>query len=349
MGRSRTSKSRLETRLQCREQLDCAGTTNWGAIVTSNNHLDTGTHVNIVLYGFDADAFGTTAESLKAIAPQIDRINVLLSGSRQDLNDFEATVDKNGLLEHVVCTHRFDNLGFSAGHNLLLHQAFESGASACLVLNPDIYITPEGLRSLLTVSAGYPRALIGPTLAQLDPGREQFPPHSTDSLGISWNADARHFDMGLGAPWRQQAGDAYPVQGITGACMLVQKAVHDRIRDRSGHFFDPLFIAYREDAELGIRAHAGGVESMIAPVNGISHIRSQRGFKRTNPLVNLLGVRNRFLIRWTLGKSRPGSPTRATLRDLIVILATLTIERNSIPGLMEAWRVRRYCRSMRDV
>lgn len=307
------------------------------------------TDISIVLYGFSANDFGVTGASLVEVSGLVARVRILISGTKSDFEALKDMIHRLGLSEKADIVHRFDNLGFAAGHNFLLRRSFVGGAERCLLVNPDMKLSKQGLACLLAAGNGLQGALVGPSLAQLGAAEMNTDPERTDSLGIAWNLQARHFDIAQGKPWVAPTGAPKTVQGVTGACLLVSKDVFSTLVTVTGHFFDELFIAYREDAELGIRASRIGIKSVVVPVAGISHVRSQRGFKRTSPLVNLLGVRNRFLIKWTLGQYRPGSRLLSLLRDIVVVVATLVVERSSIPGLLEAWKVRRFARGMQSV
>jgi len=264
-------------------------------------------------------------------------IEILLSGSDEDQRRLADLLHVNGLTTQARVVHRYDNLGFASGHNLLLEKAFANGAEACLVLNPDVEIEAGALRRLMGVSNGLlESSLIGPSLS-----RPSGSGRVIDSLGIRWTASARHVDDRQDEPWPGEEGATLSCQGITGACMLVGAGIFQRLVDRTGHFFDDFFLAYREDAELGIRAAAVGVSSAVLEMGGFSHSRHVHGFQRGNLLADLLGVRNRFLIRWKLGSLRPGAPLLPTMRDAMVICAVLAKERSSFPGLLEAFRIRR--------
>lgn len=304
------------------------------------------TDITIVLYGLELDAIRATADCLLKSQEMIGRVWILLSGNELEQHQLRGALREAGIASMVDLECRFDNLGFATGHNVLLRRAFDSGAERALVLNPDVQFSREALKRLVDQSATLPKSLLGPTLAQLNPSTPN-DLKRVDSLGIDWAVSARHFDRDQGRPWFVETGPPYLVSGITGACLLVPRHAFFKIADSTGHFFDDLFIAYREDAELGVRAGRIGVSSYVLPVEGFEHIRANRGFQRTDPLINMLGVRNRFLILWTLGKHRPGTTLLKLFRDVLVVLASLTIERTSVLGLRDAWAVRRYQSAVR--
>ena len=132
----------------------------------------------------------------------------------------------------------------------------------------------------------------------------------------------------------------YPVRGLTGACLWVPRAAYEQIVDATGELFDEDFLAYREDAELGLRAERIGVAQVVVPSAVALHGRALRGTTRGNPVLDRLGVQNRFLIAFKHGRHRPGAWLGAPLRDLLVVGGVLTRERHSLPGLRAAWRLR---------
>lgn len=307
------------------------------------------TDVTIVLYGYDRQEFSATLDTLINSQSCINRVWILISGSKEQHDSVLADISQRDASHFVELTPRFDNLGFAAGHNYLLESCFSRGADRALVLNPDVDFGADALKRLIAESGKYPLALLGPTLAQSNPDRVD-DTRRVDSLGIHWNAFGRHLDYRQGEKWIPiTTHRPLPVQGVSGACLLVSADVYEHVVRTTDHFFDDLFIAYREDAELGIRAREVGVPSFVIPVEGFRHVRASRGFQRTNTLINMLGVRNRFLILWTLGHHRPGKLLLKAFRDVVVVLAALLVERSSLVGLAEAWAVRRYEKAVRKV
>lgn len=306
------------------------------------------TDVSLVLYGFDESSFSDTLLTLERSTDCIRKIWILISGTAQQHGSLSLAVQDSAIYDRFEIEYRFDNLGFATGHNVLLGKAFKAGADSALVLNPDVTFEPQALASLVCYTRTYPVSLIGPTIQQMNPGAGDSDVR-IDSLGIGWTPFARHYDIGQGKPWLELSRSPEFVLGVTGACMLVPQRAYEIVIGKYGHFFDDLFIAYREDAELGIRARRAGVSNIIVPVTGFFHVRSNRGFQRTNAFVNMLGVRNRFLIKWTLGRHRPGNAFMAFMRDCLVLVAALSQERSSMPGIIDAWRVRRHCRNLRTL
>jgi GT2 family glycosyltransferase len=299
--------------------------------------------ISVVLYNPDLQQFEATLQSLSRSRSEYSMLRILVSGSTAQARDLELAIAAAGLTENSLVQHRHDNLGFSSGHNLLMREAFLNGATAVLVLNPDVSIAPFALRDLCASAESYGEMfLYGPTLRRTEPTSTE--DEFFDSAGIGWTASGRHFDISHGEPWSISEGVVERVKGVTGACLLVTAAAYETLVTETGHFFDDSFLAYREDAELGIRAGLVGVPSVVVHQEGFSHVRTVRGYKRGSTTADLLGVKNRYLLRWKLGTYRPGRLLPASLRDIVVVLATFTVERRSLPGLRQAFAIRKYSR-----
>jgi GT2 family glycosyltransferase len=237
------------------------------------------------------------------------------------------------------------NLGFAAGHNLGLDALAGSGADGFLVLNPDVVLARDCVR-LLATSMAPADALRGPLLLRARP--DTLAADGTiDSAGIRWTWDGRHLDDRQGELTGTIPEQPYQVAGISGACLFVTRSALDFLRASTGEFFDAEFLAYREDAELGLRASRLGLPSYVVPEARALHVRSLRGTSRVGVSTHVLrlGVRNRFLIAFKHGAARPGAWFGAPLRDVLVVVAVLLKERSSLQGLVDAWRLRRVMRA----
>lgn len=236
------------------------------------------------------------------------------------------------------------NCGFAGGHNRLLTRAFTAGAEECLVLNPDLSLLPTALADLSAAVEAHagPCIMSGVLLlgdrATLTQGAVQ----RVDSRGTVWTSTSRHLDEGHGQVLRPEwvTGRPRRTASVTGALCLVSRNSWSRITQRTGEFYDEDFFAYREDAELGLRAAAVGVPSQVLQVVVGVHFRGSPGTSRGNPVTNWWGVRNRFLLRFKYGRHRPGRRFPRACRDLVVLFAAVTVERSSASAIMSAWRLR---------
>lgn len=293
--------------------------------------------ITLVVYKPRWAELETTLRGIQDSSADFRKLRVLFSGRESDLSQLRTMIERLGL-PCVDLVGRHDNLGFAAGHNLLLNRSFDKNADWALIYNPDIKAAPGSIELLLgrakLLSGRFAEPCIfGPILRSADGS-------GIDSAGIRWTADGRHFDITSANEF--DTHKMCIVEGLTGACLLVPSSAYRRIVDASGYFFDPLFVAYREDAELGVRSHALGIKSICVDAGNFEHARGVPFASRRNELVNMLSVQNRLLMRWSLGPTRPGSSSLATLRDLVVIFACATVETSSWPGIRSAFRMRRY-------
>ena len=292
--------------------------------------------ITLVIFRPDLRALEATLRDLASARLPRMRIWVLVSGSRAEATNVGALFDELGLADFSVISHRYDNLGFAGGHNFLLEAAFSDGADFVVVYNPDIECASDSLGLLLEEAQSHPSSLIGPNLSRRVSGGAL----EVDSLGIEWSRSGRHFDSQSGGQVPSTFG-ARSVQGLTGAVLVIPEVVFRRVLSVFGEFFDELFVAYREDAELGVRVAALGVPSTLVYVPGFVHDRTITRGSRVNPLVNRLSVQNRFFMRLKLS-NYPGGRFSTVFRDALVVGACMTVERSSWPGVISAWRLRRY-------
>src|SRR5207302_5110958 len=163
-----------------------------------------------------------------------------------------------------------------------------------------------------------------------------------DSQGIRMTRSGRHLDIGQGSV---DAPDAHrEVFGVSGAAAMYRTSF---IRDVTigGEFLDEDFFAFREDAAVAWRGRLFGWKAVYVPEAVAHHVRTVTPEKRRSlsAVTNMHGVKNRFLLRLKnegLYLAIRNAPFELT-RDLIVILATLTIERSSLPALTWLWKNRR--------
>lgn len=261
-------------------------------------------------------------------------------------DDGEVASAVRSALPQATVTSTSANLGFAGGHNALAEQAFRSGCDAVLVHNPDLVLDAGALAGLEQALASLGRrVLVGPLLELADPRTFEGEARA-DSLGVRWTRSGRHLDAGQGDPLTPPvAAPPVRVAALSGACLLVPREAYDVLVETTGELFDSDFVAFREDAELGFRAALVGVPSYLVPCSRGRHARGNRGTVRGRSAhIDRLGVRNRFLIAFKYGRHRPGGVTGPLLRDVVVVLGVLLRERSSLPGLAEAWQLRKRMR-----
>jgi GT2 family glycosyltransferase len=295
--------------------------------------------VSVVLYHGDLNWVVRAVESFTGQQPPCGPVTIMCNDDDgTEAADLRARLAVAG--QHAEVTSSSDNLGFSGGHNRILAKAFAGGAEAVLVANADLSLEPTALLAMTALANRHAGGvLVGPVLTLADgAGRDEA---LIDTTGIVWSRSGRHFDDQQGQPVALAPTRARRVAGISGACLLVPRLAYDRIVLASGEFFDEMFVAYREDAELGYRASLLGIPSWVEPAARGSHARGSRGTTRSvSAAVNSLSVQNRFLTAFKYGLHRPGGQVGPWLRDIVVLAGVLVRERESLPGLRRAFALR---------
>ena len=304
--------------------------------------------VSIVLYRSPIEGVLATLRGLAAQTVAVVEVVVHANAaSGSEIDSLRATL-LGGVpgLTRLAVTGSESNLGFCTAHNLALARLFGAGCDAVVVLNPDLVLDQDALAELTSAETDLPQpALLGPLLELADPV-DLRPTGRIDTTGIRWAPGARHLDARQGDPMVDLPTASVRVDGISGACLYVSRTAYDRITGASGEFFDEDFVAYREDAELAYRAGLLGIPSYLVPAARGVHARRLRGTTRGgDPAIDLLGVRNRFLIAFKYGVRRPGGLASGLARDVVVVAAVVTRERSSLPGLWQAWRLRHRMRA----
>lgn len=299
--------------------------------------------VSVVLFRSDPALFRRTMSTLINQSRPPDTVYVLESASQGGWVEHTPSDLWRGRSTTIERVRRPDNLGFAGGHNYLANRAFGEGAQFLTLLNPDMIIAPSALAEYWALVEDMHSifAVHGAQLLHAPRGSPTEVARTVDSAGVRWTWDGRHVDMMQGESADHLGDRPASVAGVSGALLTISRQTHDTLVDRSGHFLDPLFLAYREDAELGIRIRALGGVCIVHPSRGFVHVRGARNAERTSELQKLLGVQNRFLMRWKLGRLRPSKFWGAQFRDAVVLAIVCIRERRSLDGFVRAYKVRR--------
>lgn len=283
----------------------------------------------------------------------------------------DRTLEVVGRFDGIAIHTNRENFGFCGAHNQGATRFLDSPADIYLVLNPDIELTPTTLK---TFRDSFPfDTRIGSATGKLM--RSSVKERGViDSTGIIFTPSLRHFDRGEESLDRGQYEVVQEVAGGTGACLFLTKdfirdvsfrAAYDEDvgklypqllegRDSRVQLFDEAFFAYREDADLAWRAWLLGWRCIYLPEVVAYHERQVTSTRRgeLSPIINLLGVRNRFLLQ--LNNLHLLSDRRAffagfLVRNLIVIAGVVFRERSSIPAFRQIWILMRRALARRKV
>ena len=261
---------------------------------------------------------------------------------RQSSNDFTVTVVDNAstdgtlawLAEHrpdVTVLRNFRNQGFARAHNQGLELALsrwegqDLARRYVLVLNPDIVLRDDCIRSLLAFMDANPSVdMAGPKLlrAVRVPGgvgeRDDIERTNViDSTGLVLRRSRLIIDRGAGEEDRGQYDTTEPF-GISGAVLCLRaSAVKDlKLGDPAsnasgtGEVFDEDFFAYKEDADLSWRFRLLGHKAALVPSAVAWHYRTAKPAgrpglfdawieqRRRVPIVRSLSHRNQAWLVW---------------------------------------------------
>lgn len=236
-----------------------------------------------------------------------------------------------------------DNVGFAAGQNQAIAL---SNAPWVLTLNPDVRLTPDFIRMLVSAAETDPTvgSVCGKLLA-MGPDFEIPQNPVFDSTGIYMTRNQRHLDRASRIPDKGQYDRPEYVFGGTGAACLYRRRMIEEI-SINGEFFDSDFFAYREDADVAWRAQLTGWRCLYTPLAVAYHVRSVLPSNRgsVSAVLNMHSVKNRWLLR--IKNMTAGVYKRywlpITVRDAVVIGACLLREWSSLRAF---WLVLRNLRS----
>jgi GT2 family glycosyltransferase len=231
------------------------------------------------------------------------------------------------------------NVGFAAGQN----QAIRAGkAPWVLTLNPDVLMPSDFIRKLVEAGESDRRAgTVCGKLLSIGPGFEPFSEPRIDSTGIYFTPAMRHFDRGWREPDTRYFERMEYVFGATAAAALFRRAMIDDV-SVEGHFFDPDFFVYREDADVAWRAQLLGWRCLYTPAAVAHHVRTVTHLNRRSvpALLNMHSVKNRFLMRIKNSTAGIWRECWASMlfRDAVVIGGTLLWEPSSLPAFYHLLR-----------
>jgi len=167
--------------------------------------------------------------------------------------------------------------GFTRPTNQAMRQAV---GRYVLLLNPDTIIFPGAIDTLVQFMEGHPQVgICGPKVLNRD-GTLQKP--CRRGVARPWAAFAYHTGLAKLFPKSKffngyllthlDEDETNPVDGVSGSCMLIRRAVIDQIG-----YFDERYFAYQEDADYCFQAQKAGWQIYYVPAARITHYGGQGG------------------------------------------------------------------------
>lgn len=221
------------------------------------------------------------------------------------------------------------NDGFAEGNNVALRAALRDGHEHLLLLNNDTVVAPDAIAQLLAEARAHPRSgVVGPAICYLSR------PATVWSAGgsVCWGAGdvvSAHLDAPLGDLPRA----SYPVDHVSGCCMLVRGSA---IRDAG--LLDARFFMYYEETEWCVRIARHGYAIRVAPAAVIWHaIEPAR--QEGSPAIAYYMTRNHLLfLKATRAPARAWALTVArqvrTVASLFIRPSSLARARGRVPMLL---------------
>jgi len=294
-----------------------------------------GAVVSVVLITWNSAPF--LRRCLEGLAQQTHRALELIVVDNASADDSVALVSAHA--ERMIRNET--NRGFSAAVNQAVAVA---NGELVMLLNPDCFLMPDYVEKLVVLFDLRPELGAASGLLLRALGENIEPTREIDSMGIRMTRNGRHLDLHQGAPAdRHQMSDSFEVFGVSGAAaMFRQSFLRDVAVD--GEVFDEDFFAYREDADLAWRGRLLGWTARCEPAAVAYHVRRVTPEVRASlpASLNMHSVKNRFLLRlknegaYLALRNAPF----AWMRDGMVLIAAMTIERSSLPAFAWLWRNR---------
>ncbi len=232
---------------------------------------------------------------LRALLDSLDRhlaappqLVVVDSGSRDD----GAALARDRGAEVL---ERPDNPGFGAACNAGLAHARHD---VSVLLNPDCVLLDGSLGALAALARASPRALHAPRLLSADGGTQRSAHPLPGTAGALLPALVHPPLLPRAVRERAEphrAETARTVGWVIAACLAAATAT---LRELGP--FDPAVHLFAEDMELGLRARAAGIPTVLHPTLRVMHAGGHSTLRHGEPL-DLLARRRREAIAATLG------------------------------------------------
>jgi GT2 family glycosyltransferase len=225
-------------------------------------------------------------ECLRSIAEQTRRARYEIIVVDNDSRDgtLEMLRDEFPRVRVIANDH---NAGFTRASN----QAIRASVGRYVVLlNNDTLVLPDALDRLVEFADAHPDAgIVSPKVLNRDGTLQK---QCRRSFATPWDLFCYFSGLMNAFPHSRLFGrylltyldddTTYPVDAVSGSCMLIRRAVLDQIG-----LLDEIFFAYQEDADFCFRAHQAGWQVYYYPGAQIIHYGGQGG-SRVEPYRSII-------------------------------------------------------------
>ncbi len=233
--------------------------------------------LSIVILNYNTrEQLRTCLESVRAEGSTIDTEVIVVDNASSDGSADMVAAD----FDWVTLIRAPRNGGYAYGNNLGLRQ---SRAPAVMLLNPDTLVPPGSLAALLNRLAAHPEAgVVGPKLVRPDGSmhlacRRSFPTPAVAFYRVSGLSRLFSHSPRFGRYNLTYLDPDLPteVDSVCGACLLIRRAVIDRIGP-----LDERFFMYGEDLDWCLRARQAGWSVRYEPSVVVQHQHGAASRKR---------------------------------------------------------------------
>jgi len=252
-----------------------------------------------------------------------------------------------------------ENIGFCGAHNYAAKICLDGAYDGLLILNPDVELLPNTLYEMWLAIKETSSDAATPLLLRTRDST------IIDAAGMYFTPAIRHFDRFSGEEYKNNLSREYVIAG-TGACLLLTREYIQKVilpnteyeadlykvypqleaeKEQRISLFDEAFFAYREDAELGLRAKLLGLKTIFSPKAVAYHVRGLKPNSRQDSFINSLGVKNRFLLQLNIFPLSWFFYPQGLIRNIVVVFGVCIKERSSLKGLKSILILRSRARS----
>jgi GT2 family glycosyltransferase len=229
---------------------------------------ESGVSIIVVTYQ-NAAHIGACVTAARRTAPAVPTELVIVDNAS---GDDTAAAAKEAAPDAQIIEHQY-NGGFADGCRV---GASHAHGRWLLFLNPDAVPAAGGVDALLDCARRHPDAGIVGGRCVLPDGSDD--PRSWWGRPSLWSVccfalllssafpGSGRFDPESPVPWSGDPDEERGVPIVTGAFMLVDRSLWDRLNG-----FDPAFFMYGEDADLCLRAAAAGYRPMVTARAAFEH------------------------------------------------------------------------------
>lgn len=241
------------------------------------------------------------------------------------------------------------NMGFARGNNLAI-EAASKGAEWIVLLNPDAYVEPDWLETLLTAAHNNPSfdVFASKLLIEADPTL-------LDGVGDAYHMSGLVWRTGHGRPATEFPAHPFEIFSPCAAAAMYRRSAFIELGG-----FDEDYFCYVEDVDLGFRLRLAGYRCLYVPQSVVHHVGSGTTGGQHSDFSIYHGHRN---LVWTFVKDMPGIlfwlllPLHILLNLASIVWfalqghgrVILRAKHDALWGLPKMWRKRREIQKKRVV